>query len=635
MTAKSLALEPLLRAGGGEPAAKGTATVVLKANGRGASPRALAAGTVADVTAEASNLVLAGQPPRNIPSAKLTASIPGLDKQASVNGNATFEGEAVTFSAVVDPIGKIAGGERFAAKINLDSQPIKASYDGAVQQRPAMGLDGKLNADIASVGKLLAWLGQPLPKDQPDPGPLTLAATMAANGPVIELKQADIKGKALQATANGSVNSGGSKPIIKANIDVNQANLDAYLPAPKGGGKAAPAKGGAKKGGQKWSTEPIDFSALSAADGRVVTNLKNVQYRGLNIASGQLTSVIENGVMTTTIKDLQMAEGSVNGVATINGAAKTPTIKYDVNVSKTQARPLLKAFADVGFLSGVTEFRMKGQAAGASEQAIVSSLTGDGEMRFFDGAIHGVNLASVLRSVGTLGFNSGGEQKTDFAELGGTFDIKNGKFANLDFKMLAPLLRLGGKGTSNLPGQTIDYNIDAKLVDTLKGQGGDSGLAGLPIPIHIGGTYDNPTFDIDWKSVLQLAATDPSRLKALPDELLGKAKGLGVNLGSLGDVGKGGVGDALKGVLPGGKTGSGGVGDVLKALPGGKSDGSGSGQPLAPLQNLLKGGKTQPAPAPQEGQQSSDTTTQQEEPKPAEQPADKAINKALKGLFGR
>ena len=67
-------------------------------------------------------------------------------------------------------------------------------------------------------------------------------------------------------------------------------------------------------------------------------------------------------------------------------------------------------------------------ASGASQRALVGSLGGDGKILLRDGAILGVNIAGMLRQVMTLGLNpaAGQQQRTDFAEAGGSFRIQNG-----------------------------------------------------------------------------------------------------------------------------------------------------------------------------------------------------------------
>jgi hypothetical protein len=116
--------------------------------------------------------------------------------------------------------------------------------------------------------------------------------------------------------------------------------------------------------------------------------------------------------------------------------------------------------------------------------------------------------------------------------------------------MLAPLLRISGGGTVPLPSQTVDYGLEAKLVPSLEGGGSqDDALAGIPIPIRITGPWDNLAYGVDWQSVFRQMATDPERLRNMPEDLQRAAKGLGVDL----PISK----------LPGGDK----LPDILKAIP--------------------------------------------------------------------
>ncbi len=189
---------------------------------------------------------------------------------------------------------------------------------------------------------------------------------------------------------------------------------------------------------------------------------------------------------------------------------------------------------------------------------MVETLNGNGNISFTNGAIHGINIAQMLRKAQTLGMGSAGEQKTDFAELSGSFTIANGILDNRDLKLLAPVLRVTGKGRVPMPPRTIDYEVEAKLVASLQGQGGSDALAGLPIPITVKGSWDDPSIATDWRSVFALASAIPGRIADMPADLLDFGKSLGVPLSIPG--------------LPGGGDKSGGVGGILggilKAIPG-------------------------------------------------------------------
>ena len=83
------------------------------------------------------------------------------------------------------------------------------------------------------------------------------------------------------------------------------------------------------------------------------------------------------------------------------------------------------------------------------------ALNGNASINLADGAIKGIDIAGTVRDVKSKlnvlksGSNVDSDQskKTDFSELTGTFNIKNGVAHNDDLTMKAPILRLA-KGDS-------------------------------------------------------------------------------------------------------------------------------------------------------------------------------------------
>jgi len=431
------------------------------------------------------------------------------------------------------------------------------------------------------------------------------------------LKEAAIQGKAVTASLQGSFDSGPEVPELVAAVNVSALDLDAYLPPKKAAapgqaaGAAAPSKG--------WSQEPFDLAPLRKLNADLRIDTGPVKVRGLAIEKSRITAVLKDAVLKATVEELVLAEGRVGAALALNAAGDGVALSYQLSVDGVQARPILKALADKDRLSGRMVAASRGEARGRNQRELVSTLNGDGSVKFLDGALEGINLAAALRTAKTLGFDAaaGQRQKTDFAELGGTFVITNGVVDNRDFKMLAPLVRVLGAGLVPMPPRTVDYRVEAKLVASLAGQGGEDALAGLPIPIRVTGSWDNPSYTVDWASVLRQAALDPQRLANMPSDLKGMAEGLGVKLplptlpgaGESGGVAGavGGVLKALPGVSGGDQGATSSVGEVLKALPGASGDGKGatsSEKLLGTVEQILKpaqpatGGEAQPAAPP-------------------------------------
>ena len=619
MNVAKVKVDRLAKAATGEASVVGVASAELAAETRGKSPRALVQNLKGKLDFNLGDVK--GTPGGAITEVALGLDLPGLKAAPKLAGHVVFNKEKVAFAATVDPLQQALQSDRFDADLKVTSKPVSLSYAGAVQHRPAPGLDGSFELDVPSVAKLASWLGQPLAKGQPDPGPLKVAAVMAADGETLALKQATITGKAMEAKASGTFKATQPVANFDAKVDVLKADIDAYLPPEAKKPAAAPA---GAAGPSDWSDEPYDFAGLKAADGKAVMTLAQVTYKGLAIDKGRITLTMDGGVVRTQVEDLSLAGGSIDSDATIDASGKVAKLNYKTSVKGAQARPLLTAFAGSDRLSGTANIEAEGATQGISQRDMVQALNGKGSIQFLDGAIHGINIAAMLRKAQSLGLSSdaGDAQKTDFAELGGSYVIKNGVVDNRDFKMLAPLLRIGGAGLVPMPPRTVDYGVEAKLVASLQGQGGKDALAGIPIPIKVTGSWDAPAYEVDWDSVFTSIAADPARLANLPGGLADKAKDLGIALPGVGKAGDL-IKDVTGGVAGAGKGAAGKAGDLIKGLTGGtKTGGSddkgGAGKASDLIKGLTGGGKADAA--------------KPEAPKQAE-PEKKKPKDLIKGLF--
>jgi uncharacterized protein involved in outer membrane biogenesis len=587
LTIDSVAVHELARAATGEAPLSGIASGAVNLKGAGANPRALVENLSGALKLAIAGIELADAPP-GLTELDMALDLPGLDAGPRLVGFAVYNGEKIDVDLKTGPLNAVLAGDTTTLTATVASRLVSLRYDGAVQQRPGPGLDGVIDLDIPSVGELAAWAGQPLPADQPDPGPLKLRATLAADGAKVALKSATIEGRAVSATATGSFDSSPAVPEFDVDVTIANLDLNAYLPAPRGqpagasatgGGAAAPA---AQPAG--WSDEPIDLGALSMANGRATIKTGPVLYKTLTIERSRIDVTLRGGLLTATIAELLLAGGNVTAEVRVDASAPEAAIAYTANVANMQALPILKALADTDRLSGTVNLRAEGTTRGRSERDFVSALNGAGSVAFTDGTINGINLAATLRSVGKLGLGSeDGPQKTDFSELGGTYTITNGVLDNRDFRMLAPLVRVEGAGLVPMPPRMVDYKLTAKLVASLEGQGGGDALTGLPIPVAIFGPWHNVDYRVDFESVLLAAMSDPARLAQMPVDLLESVAGLGI---------------ALPGEMLGG------VGDILEALPlpgiGGSDSGGGGllGDLLGTFDDVLGIGGDEPAAAP-------------------------------------
>ena len=175
--------------------------------------------------------------------------------------------------------------------------------------------------------------------------------------------------------------------------------------------------------------------------------------------------------------------------------------------------------------------------SGDDAPTIKKTLNGNGQVRFNDGAIIGIDLAGMVRNVkSAFGLEQKPAQRprTDFAELAAPFSIKQGNVHTPQTSLKSPLIRVIAAGDANLVKETLDFRVEPKVVGTIKGQGDTEDRAGLMVPVLVSGTFSDPQFKPDLAGMAQ---------KKLQDTLSGKDGSMDKE--SLEETGK----SILKGIL--------------------------------------------------------------------------------------
>ena len=215
-----------------------------------------------------------------------------------------------------------------------------------------------------------------------------------------------------------------------------------------------------------------------------------------------------------------------------------------------RALPLLQSAAGFDKLDGKLQAKLTLRAAGASQHAIMSSLDGTVFAVLQDGAMRGLNVAQMIRSLtsSTLsGWQEGKEQATDLSQLGASFRIDKGQAMTNDLNLVGPLVRVTGAGTVDLAGKALAFRVEPKLVMTTEGQGRAADPVGLGIPVMIDGPWDEPRIYPDMAGMLDNPDAAYAKLKEMGKGLFGA----NAALGGLGGSATGGAGtsDALGGKL--------------------------------------------------------------------------------------
>lgn len=509
-----------------EPAASGSAS--------GAGLGDVALGDVRIVNGKISYIDGPAGTREDVEAVNLVVSLKSLDDPLTVKGALTWRAKAVELGLNLAKPRALMEGKASAADIAVNAETIKLGFRGEANGGAVPGAKGALELSVPSIRALAQWAtGKPLAMEGSGLGPLSITGQLAAAGPKVSLTQAAIGLDAIKAKGDFSVDTGGARPALKGKLDVEALDLNPYLPPDSpaaqgtgGGGTAGGGGGGGKAAKSDWSDAAIDASGLKAADVDFALSLGSLTVKKIKVGKSALRVVLNNGRLTADLSELALYKGTGKGRLVMDGSQPGIGLDAVFALKGLQAEPFLTDAADFTRLEGTGNFDIQVAGRGRTERQLVSSLNGKGAVAFLDGAIKGINLAEMVRNVTTAFSGTGGTQKTDFAELGGTFTIANGIVNNQDLALKSPLLRVEGKGTVELPPRTVHYRIEPKAVASLEGQGGKADLGGIQVPVIVEGPWDNLSYRPDLEAMVKGQAG-----KAIQDAIGGKAGGVGGLLG--------------------------------------------------------------------------------------------------------
>ncbi|PLX37652.1 MAG: hypothetical protein C0606_05040 [Hyphomicrobiales bacterium] len=506
----------------------------------------------------------------------MDATIAGLGKPVDVTGALNWRGERFRIAADASPAA-LAAGNPSPVSASVSSNRLSVGFEGKASAGGRV--NGAVKLSTPSVRKLAAWLGNPLP---PGKGleKFSFSGNLKLTKRAVAFSNATLSLDDTSGKGSGKLVFGDKRPSLTAKLALDVLTLDPYL------GKSGKGSGGGGAAKRGWSREKIDFSGLRAADADLTLSTKGIRWDEIKIGPSKLSVKLAAGTLTANLEKLSLYKGTGTGKLTLDGSGKAAAVNAKFDLDKLSAYPFLRDAADFEWLEGSGNLSVSLTTAGASQYDFVNALDGNARMDFRDGAVRGINIAQMMRGLSAdvlLGWQENKSAKTDFSSFVVAFDIKDGIASGKKFRMVGPLVRVGGDGTIDMPKQRLKWKVDPKVVPSLEGQKAgkkkknknDGKMVGLGVPIIIEGPWANPKIYPDIEGILSNPQAAFSKLKSLGGGLLDGDAGDTVEKLLDGKGGAGAVGDLLGGGKKGGGLGqltdSLGLGGNQKQKAGGKN----------------------------------------------------------------
>lgn len=528
--------------GEGMPRVNGSLIVDLQFASQGAAPEQImsslnARGTLGlrsgSVTQTGIGLALGEARADTISNITANITINTLDTPVGLLGQAEWRDERFEMS------GQFAAGQMLAngmgpAQFGINSDRLSAGVNGTFTQTG--DFDGDITVETRSLRGLLAWLNQPVGSGG-GLGPFSYTGELSFSPGAVNFDNARILLDGTQGTGNGVISLAG-KPTLQARLALQQLDLTPYVSGGTSGGQASVPNGSSLPGiegvaNADWSNAPIDLSGLNSVNANLTISANEIILDGIRTGNTNMVVSLTNGVLTADLTELQLYGGRGAGRLEVNASGDTPSMAVNFDLSSLDAYPFLRDAAQFTRLEGTADYSLALTTQGRSQLALVSGLGGETRMIFSNGAIRGVNIPQMVRTLSArtlLGWQTNEQEKTDFSEFSGSFQFSNGLGRTSDIRLVGPLVRATGAGLVDLPAKRLEMRFDPKVVASLQGQGNAQDFAGLGVPIVVEGAFAEPRIYPDIAGILEN-----------PDAALEQLRQFGGGLAALSDDG-----DALR-----------------------------------------------------------------------------------------
>jgi len=439
----------------------------------------------------------------------LEARLASYDGPLDVSLTAESGGEAVALDLTVEAFRTAYEGG--VSPVTLSAQAGKAQVDfaGRAGFMPPVA-EGALEADLADLSALSALLGTERPALPQGFGSQSVQVagdvTLTAEGSV-HLRKGRVVLDGTAVTGDMDLLPGEDRPKLVARLA-----MDALAVADNVAGGSGAGEGGGAVATAGWSDRPIDLSGLGALDADVGIRAGSLALGPVTLAPVAARVTVDRARAVVQLDEVGAYGGTLGGQFVLN-ARDGLSVGGDLAFRDIDLQPMLSDLTGFGRLIGTGDLTLDFLGAGGSVDAIMRSLSGSGVMNLGSGAIEGLDIAGMIRTLDTGYVGEG--QRTVFDSLSASFDMDGGDLFNRDLLMAGPVVSAEGAGRIGLGARDLEYRIRPTALR------GADGTGGVSVPLWITGSWAAPSFALDLEALAQENLKDEA--KALEDSLKAKA----------------------------------------------------------------------------------------------------------------
>jgi len=312
------------------------------------------------------------------------------------------------------------------------------------------------------------------------------------------------------------------RQVIRTEMQIDSIDLDRYIASGIEDDTGTGAAAGARE------SEPLPVEPLRTLDMQGKLGIGELKFADARMQDASMTVVAKDGRIRINPLQATLYSGQLNGDMQLDVRGAKPKLAVRQTINGVQVGDLLRDTSDVENIFGLFEAGLTAQAEGDTVDELIAGLNGDLSFDLNDGVYKGRDIWYELRSQkaklqGDPPPPAPEDPKTDITEMLGRGVITDGVLDVGELLVQLPFLRVNGLGQADLNNETVDYQLNAKVIGTPEFGDGENleELRGLTLPVKVQGDMYDPTITFDLTAVIAGLAA-----KKLQDRLLKKYGGV-------------------------------------------------------------------------------------------------------------
>jgi len=335
---------------------------------------------------------------------------------ASLQARATWHGEAGEVSATIGSLRDFFEGRATALQLALTSTPLRAAYNGQIQQIEGLTVGGDLTVNAPSIHALSRMAGWEL-ADRDAYGAVSLHSSLSLVRGMATLADAKLAIDGNDGEGALALDLAAATPSLQATLGFDDFEVSPFVEL------VSDTVGAARKAPE----EPLDLSPIGLVDLDIRVSTERLLHRGQTIGRFAGSAALRDRRLDIAIGDLRLFDSriSANISAETQEGVPAATLRGRFEALKLDALP-----EDLAILpmTGTASGTLNLAAAGKTWNEIMEALSGTGSLQIENGAISGLNLAVLSRgwtdpAVARAAMKTG---STPFEKAVGDFTVENG-----------------------------------------------------------------------------------------------------------------------------------------------------------------------------------------------------------------